>query len=84
MACLDEAVVRVKEAAVREFVPFDDCWYDEQPPGRLVPLPANFVCVRDHAGVFHWIPESETPENVITSPVRAPMRAAVPALSSST
>lgn len=68
---------------MREFVPFDDGWFDSDPPGRLVPLPAGCICVRDRDGVFHWIPDG-MPEIVITSPVFAPMREAVPALSSST
>lgn len=68
---------------VREFVPFDERCFDEEPPSPLVPLPGNFTCVRDAAGVFHWVPESML-ANPITSPWRAPIRAAVPALSSST
>lgn len=66
-----------------EFVPFDDRWFDDQPPGPLVPLPLNFTCVRSRDGVFHWVPEARS-ENVITSPLRSPSLAAVPALSSST
>ncbi len=66
-----------------EFVPFDDRWFDSEPPGRLIPLPMNFTCMHDADGVFHWVPEG-MPENVITSPLRAPSFAAVPALSSST
>lgn len=72
-----------KETAVREFIPFDDRWYDTEPPGPLVPLPSNAACVRSDDGVFHWVPEG-TPEKVITSPLRTPSLAAVPALSSST
>lgn len=68
---------------MREFVPFDDRWFDDEPPGPLVPLPGNFVCVHAGDGVFHWVPEGR-PENVITSPLRKPSFAAVPALSSST
>lgn len=68
---------------MQEFVPFDDCWLDREPPGALVPLPASCECVRDADGVFHWI-RAGSPEIVMTSPWRAPMRAAVPALSSST
>lgn len=68
---------------MREFIPFDDCWFDDQPPGPLVPLPMNVTCVRDKDGVVHWLP-GDTSENVITSPLRKPSFAAVPALSSST
>lgn len=68
---------------VREFVPFDDRWFDDDPPGLLVPLPSNFTCVRSDDGVFHWVPEGKL-EKVITSPLRTPSFAAVPALSSST
>lgn len=68
---------------MREFIPFDDCWFDDQPPGRLVPLPTNLTCVRSEDGVFHWVPEG-MPETPSRSPLRAPMLAAVPALSSST
>ncbi len=68
---------------MREFVPFDDRWFDAEPPGRLVPLPMNFVCLRDPDGTFHWVPEG-TPDNVISAPLRSPSFAAVPALSSST
>lgn len=68
---------------MREFVPFDDRWFDEELPGRLVPLPMNFTCMHDNNGVFHWVPEA-TPDKVIASPMRAPSFAAVPALSSST
>jgi hypothetical protein len=72
-----------KENRVREFIPFDDRWYDSEPPGPLVPLPMNASCVWDEGGVFHWVPECR-PEAPRTSPLRAPIRAAVPALSSST
>lgn len=68
---------------VHEFVPFDDCWFDDEPPGPLVPLPSNVTCVRSDDGVFHWVPEGRL-ENVITSPLRRPSFAAVPAFSSST
>ena len=66
-----------------EFVPFDDRWFDSAPPGRLIPLPVNFTCMRDRDGVFHWVPEG-MPENVTKSPLRIPSFAAMPALSSST
>ena len=68
---------------MREFVPFDDRWFDSEPPGPLVPLPSNYTCRRCRDGVFHWVPE-DTLENVITSPLRNPSFAAMPALSSST
>lgn len=68
---------------MREFVPFDDRWFDSEPPGPLIPLPMNFTCTHDPDGVFHWVPE-RVPENVIRSPLRASSFAAVPALSSST
>lgn len=68
---------------MREFVPFDDRCFDEEPPGPLVPLPANFTCVRTDDGILHWVPECLA-EKVITSPIRMPNLAAVPALSSST
>lgn len=68
---------------MREFVPFDDCWFDEDLPGPLVPLPMNFTCMHGEDGVFHWVPE-DTLENVITSPLRAPSFPATPAFSSST
>ena len=68
---------------MREFVPFDDRWFDSGPPGRLIPLPANFACVHDRDGVFHWVPDG-IPENVIKAPLRTPSFAAVPAFSSST
>lgn len=68
---------------MREFVPFDDRWFDAEPPGKLIPLPTNFVCLRDPDGTFHWVPEA-TPDNVITAPLRNPSFAAVPALTSST
>lgn len=66
-----------------EFVPFDDRWFDGEPPGRLIPLPANFTCMHDAQGVAHWVPPG-MPENVITLPVCTPSFAAVPALSSNT
>ena len=70
---------------MREFVPFDDRWFDSEPPGPLVPLPANYTCKRCRDGVFHWVPEGEGKlENVITSPLRRPNFAATPALSSNT
>lgn len=72
-----------KESRVREFIPFDDRWYDSEPPGRLVPLPMNFTCVHGDDGVFHWVPEGR-PEKVMASPLRTPSFAATPALSSST
>ena len=68
---------------MREFVPFDDRWFDDDLPGPLVPLPPNFTCVHAGDGVFHWVPEG-TSEKVITSPLRKSSFAAVPALSSST
>ncbi len=68
---------------MREFVPFDDRWFDSEPPGRLVPLPSNYTCRRCEDGIFHWVPEG-TLENVITSPLCKPSFAAMPALSSST
>ncbi len=68
---------------MREFVPFDDCWFDAEPPGKLVPLPLNLVCSRVPDGTFHWVPEG-TPDSVITAPLRSPSFAAVPALSSNT
>lgn len=68
---------------MQEFVPFDDCWLDCEPPARLVPLPRSCECVRDADGVFHWV-RADSPEIAITLPWRAPIRAAVPALSSST
>ena len=68
---------------MREFIPFDDRWFDEDPPGPLVPLPRNFTCMRGENGVFHWVPEAML-DSVITSPMRAPSFVAVPALSSST
>ena len=68
---------------MREFVPFDDCWFDDEPPGLLVPLPANFTCVHVDDGAFHWVPEGKF-ENAITSSLRKPSFVAVPALSSST
>lgn len=70
-------------ARVVEFVPFCDGWFDDEPAGPLVPLPAHFACRRAADGVFHWVPES-TPEMPITSPTCRPSFAAVPALSSST
>lgn len=69
---------------MREFVPFDDRWFDEDLPGALVPLPGNFTCVHCDDGVFHWIAEDSEGDSRMTSPVRAPNFAAVPALSSST
>ncbi len=68
---------------MREFVPFDDRWFDDELPGPLVPLPSNFTCVRSGDGVFHWVPEGRF-ENVITSPLCKPSFAAAPALSSRT
>lgn len=68
---------------MREFVPFDDRWFDDEPPGPLVPLRASFTCLRDPDGVFHWVP-ADTLENVAASPLRTPSRAVAPALSSST
>lgn len=68
---------------MREFIPFDDCWFDEDLPGPLVPLPGDFICRRGDDGTFHWVPEGR-PENVMTSPLRTPSFAATPALSSST
>lgn len=68
---------------MREFVPFDDRWFDDDLPGPLVPLPANCTCVHARDGVFHWVPAG-TSENTITSPLRTPNFSAVPALSSST
>lgn len=68
---------------MREFVPFDDRWFDGEPPGALVPLPAGCVCRRGADGVFHWIAD-EAPDTVSVSPLRNPSRVAVPALSSST
>lgn len=68
---------------MREFVPFDDRWFDDQLPGALVPLPPECVCVRDADGVFHWV-AAPTCANVIVSPMRRPNPAAAPALSSST
>lgn len=81
--CLDGSVSRAKECRVHEFIPFDDRWFDAEPPGPLVPLPMDFTCVRSDDGVFHWVPEGRS-EMRSTSPLRAPIRAAVPALSSST
>ena len=72
-----------KETGVREFIPFDDRCFDEDPPGPLVPLPGNYACVRCDDGVFHWLPAG-TSEKVSVSPSRTPSFAAVPALSSST
>lgn len=68
---------------MHEFIPFDDRWYDSEPPGPLVPLPRNFTCVQSNDGVFHWVP-GETSGKVTTSPLRTPSFAATPALSSST
>lgn len=68
---------------VREFIPFDDRWFDAEPPGQLVPLPMNFTCVRSDDGVFHWVPEGKS-EKTIRSPLRTSNFAAMPALSSST
>ena len=68
---------------MREFVPFDDRWFDEELPGRLVPLPMNFICMHGEDGTFHWVQE-DTLENLMTSPLRAPSFAAAPAFSSST
>ena len=82
-ACLDESVIGARRPEVREFVPFDDRWFDDDPPGALVPLPANFTCVHAGDGAFHWVPAG-TSGKVITSPVRKPSSAAVPAFSSST
>ena len=78
-----ERVEGARRPEVREFVPFDDRWFDADPPGPLVPLPSNFTCVHAADGAFYWVPEG-TSENVITSPLRKPSFAAVPALSSST
>ena len=69
---------------MREFVPFDDRWFDEGLPGPLVPLPGCFTCVHGDDGAFHWVAEDDRFEKTITSPMRAPIFAAVPALSSST
>lgn len=68
---------------MREFVPFDDRWFDEEPPGPLVPLPGNYACVHCDDGMFHWLPDDRL-EKVITSPLRTPSFAATPAFSSST
>lgn len=68
---------------MREFVPFDDRWFDAGLPGALVPLPVNCSCVRAADGVFHWVSDAVS-DNAIVSPLRIPSRAAVPALSSST
>lgn len=66
-----------------EFVPFDDRWFDGEPPGPLVPLPLNCVCLRTDDGVFHWVPEGAC-GSVIAAPICSPSFAAVPAFSSST
>lgn len=66
-----------------EFVPFDDRWFDAEPPGALLPMPAHLACRRTADGVFHWVPD-DAPEIVIASPLCRPSFAAVPALSSST
>lgn len=68
---------------MREFIPFDDRCFDEEPPGPLVPLPRGLTCVRADDGSFHWVPEGGC-EKVNASPLRTPSLAAVPALSSST
>lgn len=68
---------------MREFVPFDDRWFDAEPPGPLVPLPLGCTCIRGDDGTFHWV-RAATPDSVITSPLCNPSRCAVPALSSST
>lgn len=68
---------------MREFIPFDDRWFDEEPPGALVPLPREFTCVRAADGAVHWIPEDRS-EKLMVSPLCTPSLAAVPALSSST
>ncbi len=68
---------------MREFVPFDDRWFDDAPPGALVPLPLSCTCIRTADGTFHWV-RVPTPDSVITSPLCNPSRRAVPALSSST
>lgn len=69
---------------VREFVPFDDGWFDEELPGALVPLPGNLACLHGADGAFHWVAEGDRLEKSMTSPLRTPSFAAVPALSSST
>lgn len=69
---------------MREFVPFDDRWFDEGLPGALVPLPGNFVCMHGDDGAFHWVAEDDRLEKSMMSPLRTPSFAAVPALSSST
>lgn len=69
---------------VREFVPFDDRWFDEDLPGVLVPLPGNFICMHGDNGAFHWVAEGARLEKPMMSPLRTPSFAAVPALSSNT
>ncbi|GEM_PF-1318476 len=68
---------------MREFVPFEDGWYDRELPGPLVPWRPDLRCVHTEDGMFHWV-GAGTPEKVSTSPMRTPSFAAVPALSSST
>lgn len=68
---------------MREFVPFDDGWFDDDPPGPLVPLPLGCTCVRTDDGTFHWV-RAVTPDSVIASPLCNPSLRVVPALSSST
>jgi hypothetical protein len=67
----------------REFVPFDDRWFDREPPGPLVPWRSDLHCVRSEDGTFHWV-GADMPEKARTSPSRIPNFAAVPAFNSST
>lgn len=83
--CLDGGKAKQRQGnPVREFVPFDDRWFDEKLPGALVPLPGYLACVHGDGGVFHWVAVDGRPEKPIRSPSRAPIFAAMPALSSST
>lgn len=67
---------------MKQFIPFEDDWdaLEALDPSRLVPYRVDLPCRRGAAQ--RTVPMS--PSTVSSSPVRTPMRRAVPAGSSST
>ena len=78
--------VSMQEMVMKQFIPFSDEWFERglPLPGPLVPYRSGVACLHELEARRTQCTAPIAPSTVKMSPACAPIRTAVPALSSST